>query len=239
MEAGGKRRSARLRSKLSVLAVMGLGVLVVGAAFWFVFVPNWRPPLGAGESYGVDVSHHQGPIDWARVADDEITFAYIKATEGSDFGDARFVVNWAAAAEAGIQRGAYHFFTLCTPGAAQAEWFVSRAAPEPDALAPAVDLELAGNCAARPDRDEVYRQLDAFLEVVEETWGQHTVLYVGPEWEELYPVQQRLDRPLWLRRFLVQPNADWFIWQLHGYAHVEGIDGGADINVGRIGRDRP
>jgi lysozyme len=230
---------ARSWSAWRMAIAAALIVLALSAGFWFSFVANWRPPLGQGETYGVDVSHHQGVIDWDGVATDGITFAYIKATEGGDFGDTRFDENWAGAANAGIRRGAYHFFTLCTRGVAQAEWFVSTAAPEPDALPPAVDLELAGNCSARPDPEEVYRELDAFLEIVEDAWGQPTVLYVGADWEGAYPVQQRLDRPLWLHRFLVPPDAEWWIWQLHGYAHVEGIDGNADINVGRIGRTRP
>jgi hypothetical protein len=41
-------------------------VVVLAGLFWFVFVPNWRPPLRDGERYGVDVSVHQGEIDWRR-----------------------------------------------------------------------------------------------------------------------------------------------------------------------------
>ena len=77
---------------------------------WFLWVPNWRPPLREGERYGIDVSAHQGTIDWVRAARDGITFAYVKTTEGRDFTDERFDENWR---EAGLDRGAYHFFTLC------------------------------------------------------------------------------------------------------------------------------
>jgi lysozyme len=209
-------------------------VLGIGAAFWFVFVPHWRPSLAEGERYGVDVSAHQGDIDWGAVAGDEIEFAYIKATEGSDFVDERFAENWRAAGAAGLDRGAYHFFTLCTPGVEQAANFLRVAPPDSGAMAPAVDLELAGNCSDRPDREAVARELGAFLAEVEEAWAAEVVLYVGDDWERRYPVREQLDRDLWHFRFLRRPDVDgWRIWQVHGFARVEGIHGSVDLDVMR------
>jgi lysozyme len=203
-------------------------------AWWFLWVPNWRPPLRVGERYGIDVSAHQGTIDWVRVARVGIKFAYVKATEGRDFTDERFDENWRGAGEAGLDRGAYHFFTLCTPGADQARHFLDVAPPERDALAPAVDLELAGNFSARPSATEVSAQLDDFLRLVERVWGGKVVLYVGDDFERVYPVRLLRERPLWLRRFLLRPETDgWLMWQLHGYAHVDGIAGGVDLDVMR------
>lgn len=61
------------------IVALGIGAAVVlAAALWFLFVPNWRPPLHDGERYGIDVSNHQGRIDWDLVAADDIEFAYIK-----------------------------------------------------------------------------------------------------------------------------------------------------------------
>ncbi len=208
-------------------------VLVVAAASWFWWVPNWRPPLRAGERYGIDVSSHQGPIDWEPVAADGIEFAYVKATEGGDFVDERFTANWEGAASAGLDRGAYHFFTLCTPGDVQARHFLGVAPPEPDALPPAVDLELAGNCSARPPERAVDAELTRFLLLVETAWEREVVLYVGNDFEEAYPGREELGRPLWLRRFLLRPSEDWWIWQLHGRAVVDGVEGGVDLDVMR------
>jgi lysozyme len=217
---------------VAVLAFAGLAAAV--AIWWFLWVPNWRPPLEGDEGYGIDVSAHQDVIDWRQVAGDGITFVYIKATEGGDFTDDRFEENWRGAREAGLDRGAYHYFTLCTPGADQARHFLDVAPPESEALPPAVDLELAGNCSARPSPAEVKQQLGVFIRLVEAAWGREVILYVGDDFEQAYPVRQELDRPLWLRRFLLRPNVDaWLIWQLHGYARVHGIDGGVDLDVMR------
>jgi lysozyme len=224
----------RLKRSL-ILAAVALSVgAAVAAGVWFVWLPAYRPELHPGERYGIDVSHHQGRIEWDRVGQDDIAFAYIKATEGGDFVDDRFVENWRGAEAAGLQRGAYHFFTLCTGGVQQAQNF-QRVVPEDrDSLPPAVDLELAGNCRARPSRASVERELLAFLTLVERESGRTVVLYVGDDFEGRYAVRETLGRPLWHRRFLRRPDVDgWVIWQISGFGEVDGVRGRVDLDISR------
>jgi lysozyme len=211
--------------------------LVVGALWtWYEWVPTYRPALQDGERYGVDVSNHQGRIDWERVAADNIDFAYIKATEGGDFVDDSFDQNWDAADAAGLDRGAYHFFTLCRPGLEQAANFLRTAPGESGALPPAVDLEIAGNCSDHPDRAWLDRELGAFLAEVESATDQTVVLYLGEDFEDKYHVRDDLGRPTWVRRTLRRPSGDgWWIWQVQGRATIDGISGGTDLNVMRGG----
>jgi lysozyme len=123
---------------------------------------------------------------------------------------------------------------LCRPGVEQAENFLRTVPSDPDALPPVVDLELAGNCSKRPDRAWVERELGAFLEQVESATGQTVVLYVGDDFEGRYHLRDEMDRPIWHRRVLIRPDVDgWWIWQVHGYASVDGIDGDADLDVMR------
>jgi lysozyme len=206
--------------------------MALAAWGWFVWLPDHRPGLQPGELYGIDVSHHQGPIAWDRVANDGISFAYIKATEGGDFVDDRFVENWDAAGAAGLERGAYHFFTLCTSGAVQAEHFLEVVPDDPEALPPAVDLELAGNCSARPDVATLDGQIGAFLSLVEASTGQQVLLYVGDDIEDMYGLRGSLGGPVWVPRFLVRPSQDeWHIWQVSAFAHVQGVSGDVDLDV--------
>jgi lysozyme len=58
---------------------------------------------------GIDVSHHNGEVDWFAVARSDVKFAYVKATDGHGFVDPRFGQSWAQMREAGLLRGAYHF----------------------------------------------------------------------------------------------------------------------------------
>lgn len=218
---------------------IALAALAIAAGlFWFVWLPNHRPALEPGERYGIDVSHHQGPIDWGRVAADGISFSYIKATEGGDFTDDRFEANWEGSAEAGLERGAYHFFTLCTSGDVQAQNFLRTVPQDAEALAPGVDLELAGNCADRPDPASVRRELDEFLQLVESGTGQTVVLYVSNDFDDRYAIRDSFDRPLWELRFLRRPAHErWMIWQVMSFAHVEGVEGDVDLDVMRVPQD--
>ena len=59
---------------------------------------------------GVDVSYYQGEIDWEILAEENIDFAFIKATEGSSHIDTKFKENWEQSGKTRLKRGAYHFF---------------------------------------------------------------------------------------------------------------------------------
>ncbi len=226
-----------------MLAVSTATVLAIVAALGWSLTrgsesggPDGLPRLRGGESYGIDVSSHQGTIDWPRVKADGIGFAYLKASEGGDFTDARFTTNWSGAASAGIARGAYHFFTLCRPGREQAEQFLRVAPPDANALPPAVDLELIGNCATRPSAGTVAAELTAFVTRVEAAWRRPLLLYIGPEWAARYPLTS-LDRPRWVKA-ATRPPKPWTIWQPRALANVDGIAEPVDLDIGRVGELR-
>ena len=224
-----KRRRRPLVFASLVVVLAGLAGIVR-----YVWLPQHRPALGAGEQYGIDVSAHQGKIDWQRVAADGIDFAYIKVTEGERTSDRRFRSNWDGAGHAGIRRGGYHFFTLCAGAEHQAKWFIGFLPADPAGLAPAVDLELAGNCRARPNRDTVLDEVRSFVSRVETATSKQMLVYVGDDFEARYKLRSLLEHPLWLRRFLRMPSDDsWAVWQVHGFAHVNGIEGNVDLDVMR------
>ena len=90
---------------------------------------------------GIDVAHWEPEIDWARVRAHEIRFAFIKATQGTDFVDDKFLPHWTGAKQAGILRGAYHFIDPRVDGRRQAEHFLRTVKVEPGDLPPVLDLE--------------------------------------------------------------------------------------------------
>jgi lysozyme len=183
---------------------------------------------------GIDVSHHQGVIDWPLLRGGPWRFAYIKASEGADFLDEDYATNREGAASAGLVAGPYHYFTLCTPGAAQAAHFVAVAPPTPG-LPPAVDLEYGGNCSARPARADFRKELRAFLDVVEARWGCRATLYVTQDFYAAYLAGERHANPLWVRDLYRRPRledgAAWTLWQYANRAHVDGIQGFVDLNA--------
>jgi lysozyme len=199
---------------------------------------DWRTFLVAPsqERYpirGIDVSHHQGPIDWVRVRTSGQSFAFIKATEGADFRDVRFSENWREARAQGLVTGAYHFFTFCSPGVAQAENFLGIAPVDIGALPLAVDVEFTGNCVGWESVDEIRRELRAFVESVRSRVGQPPLLYTTEEVRvELIPDELH-GHPYWLRSLWGEPSgaAHLQFWQYSDTGRVPGVTGEVDLNV--------
>ncbi|QIG81995.1 lysozyme [Sphingosinithalassobacter tenebrarum] len=195
---------------------------------------DWRPAEADYPRQGIDVSHHQGAIDWDALPD-EVDFAYIKASEGGDHRDDRFAENWRGARSAGIARGAYHYFSLCTPGAEQANNFIATVPASRDMLPPAVDLEFGGNCSERLTPDALATELTLFITRVEARYGRRVVLYLTREFEGGYEISRRFpDQPLWLRSIVLKPDwgtRPWSLWQASSFRRIPGISGGVDWNV--------
>src|SRR4051794_25361600 len=92
---------------------------------------------------GIDVSNHNGVIDWQAVKDAGISFAFIKATEGDAFVDRYFATNMARCRAAGVIPGAYHFYHHDIDPAEQADHFVHVMGPiHPGDLPPTIDVEM-------------------------------------------------------------------------------------------------
>src|SRR3989337_4160563 len=101
---------------------------------------------------GIDVSYWQGDIDWDAAREAGVSFTFIKATEGGDHLDPKFLDNWYAAKRAGVARGAYHFVYWCRPANEQALWFMLNVPTDSDALPPVLDLEWNSHSQTSPPR---------------------------------------------------------------------------------------
>jgi len=132
--------------------------------------------------------------------------------------------------------GAYHFFTLCRPGADQAANFLDVVPVDAADLPAALDLELAGNCSERPTAEWVHAEVATWLDDVEQATSREVLLYVGPRFDDLYDITGTFDDRLRHRRIRRRPGGDrWVVCQFSFFADVQGIDGGVDLNVMRPG----
>ncbi|MER5464532.1 lysozyme [Streptomyces sp. NPDC002668] len=75
---------------------------------------------------GVDVSSHQGNVDWTALWSSGVKWAYVKATEGNYYKNPYYAQQYGGSHNIGMIRGAYHFATPdTTTGTAQADFFVN------------------------------------------------------------------------------------------------------------------
>lgn len=206
--------------------------LAVAAGLGYITRPKDPFAPRAGEHRGIDVSAHQKDIDWSRVANEGVEFAYLKATEGGDWVDEQFARNWRGAGLAGIRRGAYHFYTLRRSGSEQADNFLRTVPPDGEALPPVVDLEFAGNSVNPPGREVLIRELGIFIQRVEGAWKRPVIFYLASNFQIHYQVRQAFDREIWISKGLERPSKDtWRVWQFTDRGRVYGIEGDVDLDL--------
>ena len=200
---------------------------------------------------GIDVSHHQGAIDWARVAGADIRFAFIKATEGTTFQDGDFAANWRDAGANGIARGAYHLLKPRSSSGVdtQAQNFINIVNLAAGDMPPALDVEHKDLQVIV--REEGVAGTSSFIfrwcELVEQATGVQPVLYFSernanrlnfdfgalPSLELWIPRYRRINRPPPLpldnNGHLVWPH--WSFWQHSETGAVAGIAGNVDLDL--------
>jgi lysozyme len=176
----------------------------------------------------IDVSHHQGEIDWEKLKAAGIQCVMIKAIEGSSI-DSRWDVNRDGAQKQGLLVIAYAFVTSMDP-AEQAKFFVQTAE-----LAAGMPAALDWEGSTAPTADVVERMGLAVFNVIKRDplgyWGispPHTPTAAMTRW------------PRWIPRYGVndgnpdmahKPTEPWLFWQYTSKLEIDGIQGDVDASL--------
>jgi lysozyme len=218
---------------------MSLGASIASAGSLKDAKPNDRVAAAhAMPIQGIDVSYWQGDIDWDKVHNAGVSFTYIKATEGGDRIDPKFLENWEGAKRAGIARGAYHFIYWCRPANEQALWFMLNVPPDPDALPPVLDVEwnsYSKTCPGKVDRDTALAKIKILLDAMQSYTGKRPIIYTDPVFHREVLQGEFPDYHFWLRSVAAEPDAlygqrSWAFWQFTTTGKVPGVAGGVDRN---------
>ena len=225
------------------IVTAGCFVLYIGYLWWksqqleFVRYPEFGIPIPAEyEIHGIDVSKYQQQISWDAVKDMQVQniklgFAFMKATEGLNNTDSYFKRNWRKAREAGIVRGAYHFFLATKDGKMQAKNFIDRVELESGDLPPVLDVEETFGVAP----DQVRKGIKDWLDAVENYYSVKPIIYTYVDFYRQYLQGYFDDYPLWVAHYL-QPHQprisrDWCFWQHNEGGRVNGILSKVDFDV--------
>src|SRR5271165_528003 len=182
--------------------------------------------------HGIDVSKFQGEIDWNKVADSGVKFAWIKATEGGDRADERFQANWTGAKAAGIPHGAYHFVYWCRPPMEEMAFFEQNAPVEDDALPPVLDVEAtptSRTCHRHLTQEDAIAEMKVMLEEMERHYGKRPIIYTTVDfYEAILSDGAFMDYPIWVRSTKYHPAVKyglrpWHFWQYQSDGRVAGI----------------
>lgn len=185
---------------------------------------------------GIDVSEHQGIIDWKAVSQGSVDFAIIRASyawndEGDTHQDKLFLDNVSQAQKHGIKIGAYHYSYATTVEEAkkEAELFLSQIKGIQFEYPVFYDLE--DECQDELSKDQMTDIALAFLTEVEKA-GYYVGIYSNPSNIQNLDMERLKDYDLWIANYDLQNiyDGDYGIWQYTCYGKVHGIQGDVDLN---------
>lgn len=222
-----------------ILGSMGILLGTLFAFIWNGIILLNHPSMEEYPVRGVDVSSYQGKIDWQTLSSQNLSFAFIKATEGSSFVDPCFAYNYEEAQKTDLRIGAYHFFSYDSSGKNQAEHFISTVNKIEGMLPPVIDLEFYGDKEKNPPEPKVVRkQLDSMLKKLEDYYGQKPMIYATEKSYSLYLAGAYEEYDIWIRNVITGPsladNREWTFWQYTNREKLKGYEGKEqyiDLNV--------
>lgn len=200
--------------------------------------------------YGIDISRYQSYIEWDKIkvlsdaqgrttnsvnlAKDirNVSYVFIKATEGNSFKDKYFKRHWRNAEKCGIRRGAYHFFRSSKDAETQARHFIRTVGElSADDLPPVLDIEtIHKGCSYKILNDKAL----TWLKTVENHYGRKPIVYSSATFiNDILCKEIKENYPIWVAHYgAPAPRCPrWHIWQFTDDAVVYGIDGYVDLNV--------
>ena len=182
---------------------------------------------------GIDVSHHNGEVDWSKLSGTGVEFVILKATDGIDWLDPLFVYNFRKlAGQESLIRGAYHYYQYADDPVEQADWFISNVALVPGDFPPIVDIE-----KIPPEGHETFHaDLYAFLGRLEEHYQAEPIVYSGRKIWNAQLAETLGDYPLWIAEYgVVRPDIPvrehpWVLWQFTDEYQVPGSEKNVDAS---------
>ena len=221
---------------LLLLGAAALVVLIGAYVVWHFILPHsvnvdrYRYPVA-----GIDVSKHNGDIDFEQVSDDDYQFVFIKASEGKTYKDDAFERNYEQAREAGLKVGAYHFFRKNRTAREQADNLLAAIRGKHLDLPLVIDLEDDWGNGATVSRQTA---IDRVMEMIDILAGKgyRVMIYTNLDGYEKYYKDMLGDHDLWLCSFTSPDMLSHLPHRIQQFSHegtVSGIDGNVDLNVWR------
>ena len=189
------------------------------------------------EVHGIDLSHHQQTVNWDTIAHQQITFAFVKATEGRNNIDTSFCKHWIEMRRTGIVRGAYHYFHPSADPNVQALNYLNNVDLDYGDLPPVIDVEDDEDLP----REQVVESIHLWLNAVSMRYNTKPIIYTNYKFYNKYVVGEFDAYPIWIAKYGNEAprlgSTQWVFWQYGNRGKIKGIEGNVDFNVFRSTRD--
>lgn len=188
---------------------------------------------------GIDVSHHNGVVDWQKVAAAGYKFVYLKLTEGKSYVDKTTYNNYIAAKNAGLRVGFYHYAHVTNDPVNEVDFFLQKLGEMKADLPHCLDLEESKGLS----KAKISAFALKWMEYLQQKTGITPILYTGYSFMGNF-TNNVAKYPLWVARYAggskrVQgfnaPGSStvwksWAMFQFTDSGKVNGIKGNVDIN---------
>lgn len=240
-----KKKGKKSSGKWRVVSIIAL-ILAIGGILYYLITDikpltavSFRKSVPEGfPSIGLDVSHHQGDINWHKLMkesgfDTLIHFVYCKATEGNTHLDTKWLRNREILNNMGIPNGAYHFFIPTDPPRPQAAHFLNTWKKRDIDLPPVLDVETEGFTD-----EDLIAKMQIWLTEVEKQSGMRPVIYTSlhfyeTKFQDVFP-----DYKFWVAAYSRKPDCidDKRIihWQYSESEKLPGVKENVDLNVSKL-----
>jgi len=180
--------------------------------------------------HGIDVSRHQGDIQWAMVATTNTAYCYIKATEGGSWVDPQYERNLLACRSHGIKVGSYHFYRPAVDQQKQIDNFLVQCNPAMQDLIPMIDIE---SVPKGMKTEEFQDSLRKFLKLFRKVYRVKPLIYSGRNFYNKYLQKQVKRYPLMIAQYSreepeVADRHKILMWQYTGSGNLRGVKGQVD-----------
>lgn len=231
-----------MKKKIIIISgsIVVISVSIILTLFYFGVLHFNNPSKSTYPIRGVDLSCYQGAVGWQVLAEEDIEFAFIKATEGSGYLYPNFSYNWEEAGKTDLKIGAYHFFSYDSSGKTQAENFIKNVPAKKGMLPPVVDIEFYGDKEQNlPSKQEAQSILNELLLNLENHYHIKPIIYATKKSYDLYIKDSYNEYPIWIRDIFTEPSLpdgrEWLFWQYSNRHVLKGYSGGderfIDMNV--------
>ena len=188
------------------------------------------------KTFGVDVSHYQGKIDWTKMHTIynlyPINFAFIRSTMGTSSIDETFEENWEGAKENNILRGAYHFYRPDENSTLQAQNFIAKVKLENGDLPPVLDIETLPKTQSM---DRLVEGIKNWCKIVEEHYDVKPIIYTSDKYFEDYLQNHFEGYIIWIANYnfwVQEMKGHWDFWQFTEKATIDGVKRyKVDVNI--------
>ena len=188
------------------------------------------------KTFGVDVSHYQGKIDWTKMHTIynlyPINFAFIRSTMGTSSIDETFEENWEGAKENNILRGAYHFYRPDENSTLQAQNFIAKVKLKNGDLPPVLDIETLPKTQSM---DRLVEGIKNWCKIVEEHYDVKPIIYTSDKYFEDYLQNHFEGYIIWIANYnfwVQEMKGHWDFWQFTEKATIDGVKRyKVDVNI--------